>query len=89
VIEVRPELPAGFIAVREGLAACVAPSENVVVVPGYPHGYPRFGFVPVATKGFSCEYPVPDDVFMVTELAPGALRGCTGLVKYDPEFARV
>jgi len=60
-----------------------------VVVLGHPHYYPRFGFVPAATKGLSCEYPVPDEVFMVTELVPGALRGRTGLVKYHPEFARV
>ena len=46
-------------------------------------------FAPAATKGLSCEYPVPDDVFMVTELEPGALRGRTGRVKYYPEFARV
>ena len=44
---------------------------------------------PASAKGLRCEYPVPDDAFMVTELAPGALRGRTGLVKYEPEFARI
>ena len=44
---------------------------------------------PAATRGLRCEYPVPGDVFMVTELVPGALRGRTGLVKYHPEFTRV
>ena len=72
-----------------GLAACAVMGENVVVVLGHPHYYPRFGFVPAATKDLRCEYPVPDEVFMVTELVPGALRGRTGLVKYHPEFARV
>jgi len=89
---VRPERQnagSGSALVREGLAACAALDENVLVVLGHPHYYPRFGFVPVATKGLSCEYPVPDDVFMVAELVPGALRGRTGLVKYHPEFASV
>jgi putative acetyltransferase len=72
-----------------GLAARAEVGESVVVVLGHPHDYPRFGFVPAATKGLSCEYPVPDEVFMVTERVPGALRGRTGLVKYHPEFARV
>jgi putative acetyltransferase len=79
----------GAALVREGLAACATLGERVVVVLGHPHYYPRFGFVPAATQGLSCEYPVPDEVFMVTELAPGALRGRAGLVKYHPEFARV
>ena len=89
---VRPECQnrgIGSLLVREGLAACVGLDEHVVVVLGHPHYYPRFGFVPAATKGLSCEYPVPDNVFMVTELVPGALRGRAGLVKYHPEFARV
>jgi len=89
---VRPERQnagIGSALVRAGLAACAALGENVVVVLGHPHYYPRFGFVPAATKGLSCEYPAPADVFMVTELAPGALRGRTGLVKYHAEFARV
>jgi putative acetyltransferase len=61
----------------------------VVVVLGHPTYYPRFGFVPAAGKGLRCEYPVPDEVFMVAELVPGALQGRTGLVKYRPEFAAV
>ena len=89
MIEIRPETPARFVAVSAGLKACAELGEPVVVVLGRPHCYPRFGFVPAATKGLSCEYPVPDDVFMVTELVPGALRGRTGLVRYHAEFARV
>ena len=89
MIEIHPETPAGFVAVSAGLKACAELGEPVVVVLGRPHCYPRFGFVPAATKGLSCEYPVHDDEFMVTALVPGALGGRTGLVKYDPEFARV
>jgi putative acetyltransferase len=89
---VRPERQnqgIGSALVRAGLAACAGLGENVVVVLGHPHYYPRFGFVPASSRGLSSEYPVPDDVFMVAELAPGALGGRSGLVKYHPEFARV
>jgi putative acetyltransferase len=45
--------------------------------------------VPAATKGLRCEFPVPDEVFMVAELVPGVLDGKAGVVKYRPEFAEV
>jgi len=45
--------------------------------------------VQAAAKALCCEYPVPDEVFMVAELVSGALDGRTGLVKYRPEFAEV
>ncbi|MDQ3258646.1 MAG: GNAT family N-acetyltransferase, partial [Acidobacteriota bacterium] len=62
---------------------------TVVVVLGHPEYYPRFGFVPAKEKGLRCEYPVPDEVFMVAELEPDALTGQRGLVKYRPEFSDV
>ena len=61
----------------------------VVVVLGYPHYYPRFGLVPAVPKGLRCEYPVPDEVFMVAEMVPDAPKGRSGLVRYRPEFAEV
>src|SRR5512139_82905 len=76
----------GSQLVRSGLAACRHLEHGVVVVLGHPHYYPRFGFVPAATKGLRSEYHVPDEFFMVTELIPGALRQRTGVVKYRPEF---
>jgi len=79
----------GSQLVREGLRACVRQGYAVVVVLGHPAYYPRVGFVPAAGKGLRCEYPVPDEVFMVAELVPGALQGRTGLVKYRPELAAV
>ena len=60
-----------------------------VVVLGHPTYYSRFGFVPAVTKGLRCEYPVPDEAFMVAEVVPEALDGRAGLVKYRPEFAAV
>jgi putative acetyltransferase len=62
---------------------------EVVVVLGHPEYYPRFGFAPASSKGLSCEYPVPDEVFMALELREGALSGRRGLVRYSPEFGRV
>ena len=79
----------GSQLVRAGLRECKQIGSNVVVVLGHPEFYPRFGFVPASQKGLSSEYPVPDEVFMVVELEPGALSGRHGLVKYRPEFAGV
>jgi putative acetyltransferase len=60
----------GSQLVRAGLEACQRLGQNVVVVLGHPEFYPKFGFVPAAHFGLRCEYPVPDDVFMVAELTP-------------------
>ena len=78
---------AGSALVREGLAACARRGDDVVVVLGHPAFYPRFGFVPARPLGVMSEWDVPDDVFMVAELTPGALRGRRGVVYYAPEFA--
>jgi putative acetyltransferase len=53
---------------------------------GHPEFYSRFGFTVAKEKGFNCEFPVPDEAFMVAELKPGALGAKSGLVKYLPEF---
>lgn len=79
----------GSRLVREGLNECRRIGHEVVVVVGHPEYYPRFGFVPAARKELTCEYAVPEEVFMVAELEPGALDGRRGLVKYLPEFGSV
>jgi len=79
----------GSLLVREGLLECRRIRHDVVVVLGHPEYYPRFGFVPASSKGLRSEYDVRDEVFMVAELTPGALKGRTGLVKYHPEFGKV
>jgi putative acetyltransferase len=79
----------GSQLVREGLKECQRVGCDVVVVVGHPAYYPRFGFVPASQKGLRCEYPVPDEAFMVAELKPNALSGRQGLVKYRPEFGGV
>jgi putative acetyltransferase len=76
----------GSLLIQSGLEECARLSFKAVVVLGSPAYYPRFGFIPAKEKGLGCEYPVPDEAFMVLELEPGALEGCAGVVKYRSEF---
>lgn len=59
-----------------------------MAVRGNADYYPRCCFFPANQKQLHSEYPVPDEVFMVIELEPGALNGKHGLAKYHPEFGR-
>jgi putative acetyltransferase len=77
----------GSRLVRKGFKESQRLNQYIVVVLGHPEYYPRFGFVPASGKGLRCEYQVPDEVFMVAELIPGALGGRQGLVRYRPEFS--
>ena len=89
---VTPELQnkgIGSLLVREGLNTARRMGQNVVVVLGHPEYYPRFGFEIASRKGLRCEFPSPDESFMVAELTPGALRGITGVVTYLPAFSQV
>jgi putative acetyltransferase len=70
-----------------GLEECRRQGFAAVVLVGHPEYYPRFGFVPAHTYGLECEFPVPQDAFMVRELEAGALGGVGGIVRYRPEFA--
>lgn len=75
--------------IRAGLDRCREAGAALVVVLGHPEYYPRFGFVPAPPLGVTCEYPVPDEVFMLQEMEPGALEGRRGLARYHPAFAAV
>jgi putative acetyltransferase len=79
----------GSQLVREGLRVAAERGATAVFVLGHPGYYPRFGFETARSKGFYSEYDVPEEVFMVSELEPGAVEGKEGLVKYRPEFAEV
>ena len=79
----------GSLLVREGLAACRAAGHDLCFVLGHPGFYPRFGFVPAVPLGFSSQWDVPADVFMVAELVSGALEGRSGHVAYDAAFDAV
>ncbi len=89
VLPERQRRGIGAELVRAALRAARRLGHHVVFVLGHPGYYPRFGFEPARPKGLGCEYDVPDDVFMVAELEPGALAGRTGTVKYRPEFREV
>ena len=60
-----------------------------VVVVGHPGFYPRFGFKPASLYGISCEWPVPDEVFMINVLDPLHMPTVRGMARYRPEFSNV
>jgi putative acetyltransferase len=60
-----------------------------VVVLGHADYYPRFGFTPARPLGITCEWNVPDDVFLVSILDPESMRGVSGMAKYRDEFSSV
>ncbi len=79
----------GSLLVKTGLGECRKRGYDCVVVLGHPEYYPRFGFIPAGKYGIKCGYDVPDEAFMLIELKKGVLSGCTGAVKYEPEFDEV
>jgi putative acetyltransferase len=55
-----------------------------VIVLGHPEYYTRFGFS-VETAA-ALKSPFPPEAFMAVELAPGALEGVHGAVRYPTAF---
>jgi len=89
VLAVRSEFQKqgiGSRLVRDGLKRCRTLEHRIVVVVGHPEYYPRFGFSPARARGLEAPFPVPDEAFMVLELAPGALDAIAGMVRYPPPF---
>lgn len=76
----------GSMLVRNGLKRCLERGHDVVFLIGHPNYYPRFGFVPAATKGIRCGAERLREAFMVAELRPGALAGRQGRMRFQPEF---
>ena len=79
----------GTALIRAGLEQCWQLGFEAVVVVGHASYYPRFGFVRASRFGIRCEYDVPDEVFMATELMPGALAGKSGTIRYHAAFVSV
>lgn len=77
----------GSSLVNAGLEACRIAGHSAIFVLGHPNYYPRFGFQTAADLGFTCEYPVSPEHFMVLEIETGSLAGRSGLIKYHPTFA--
>ncbi len=76
----------GSALVRAGLDACRRLGHRIIIVLGHAEYYPRFGFRPAAPLGIRAPWNVPDEVFMALELAPGALEGVSGMVRYPAAF---
>ena len=89
VVPERQNQRIGSMLMEHGLRRCREEDHPFVVVLGHPNYYPRFGFVPASNFGIKSEYDVADEVFMVMELREGALTGCAGVAKYQPEFNEV
>jgi len=87
VLPTRQRQGIGSALIREGLARCRQLDAIAVVVLGHARYYPRFGFTRGSRFGVTCEYDVPDDVFMVLELHQGSLQGKSGTIRYHPAFA--
>jgi putative acetyltransferase len=77
----------GGLLVSNGIERLCARHCPFVTVLGHPGYYTRFGFRPASGHGITCEWAVPDDVFMVLVLDQSAMRGVSGLAKYRPEFS--
>ena len=60
-----------------------------VIVLGHAEFYPKFGFVPASTRGITCEWDVPDDVFMVLVLDESTMDRARGRAQYRHEFSSV
>jgi putative acetyltransferase len=60
-----------------------------IVVVGHPEFYRRFGFTPASVRGVTCEWEVPDDVFMIHVLDETRMDHASGVAKYRPEFGSV
>jgi putative acetyltransferase len=77
----------GSELVSAGLDECRALGAAGAVVVGHAAFYPRFGFVPASRFGLSCEFEVPDDVFMAVEFVDNAFGNAGGLIRYHPAFS--
>ena len=75
----------GSRLVQAGLDECRRRGQALVVVVGHAGFYPRFGFQPASALGLTCEYDVPDDVFMALRLDETSHPA--GLVRYHSAFA--
>ncbi|MBM4000274.1 MAG: N-acetyltransferase [Planctomycetes bacterium] len=77
----------GSAMVLRGLDECRRAGYGAVVVVGHAEYYPRFGFRRGSSFGLRCQFDVPDEVFMATELRPGVLSS-GGELQYDPAFSQ-
>ena len=81
---------------RQGIGTALVEAGNArlrqtgcpfVIVIGHPEFYPRFGFRLARPLGITCEWEVPDDVFMILVLNEARMSGVTGKAVYRQEFS--
>src|SRR5688500_17833716 len=58
----------GSKLVEEGTRKIRDAGYPFIIVLGHANFYPRFGFKPASTHGVECEWPVPDEAFMLLVL---------------------
>jgi putative acetyltransferase len=86
VVPSRQRQGIGGRLIEAGLRECTDLGFDAVVVLGHTEYYPRFGFVPASRFALRNEFDVPEQYFMALELRATSLRGCAGVVHYDPAF---
>ncbi len=79
----------GSQLILAGLDGCRQIGQDIVFVLGHPDYYPRFGFEPATAKGLHYHQDELAPYFFVIELAPAALAGRTGRVRYLPAFEEI
>lgn len=87
VIPHRQRQGIGSALAEAGMKECRGLGAVGVVVVGHPAFYPRFGFVAASTLGLTCQFDVPDDVFMAVEFVEHALHVPGGMIRYDSAFS--
>jgi putative acetyltransferase len=87
VLPARQRQGIGSQLVRAGLDECRRLGVEGVVVVGHPEFYPRFGFSRASAFALTCEFEVPDEVFMAIELTKDAFTGPGGLIRYYSAFS--
>ncbi len=86
VAPLRQRQAIGSALVLAGLEQCRRSRIAGIVVVGHPEFYPRFGFIPASRFGLTCEFDVPDDVFMAMAMIEGGFGG-GGLIRYHAAFS--
>ncbi|MCC7306450.1 MAG: N-acetyltransferase [Acidobacteria bacterium] len=76
----------GSALVTKGLGWIIDEGFSAVFLIGHPNYYPRFGFTRAGVLGFTCEFPAPDESFLVKELIKGSLENKTGIIEYNKAF---
>lgn len=76
----------GAMLVREGLSRCQSLGWASVFLLGDRRYYSRFGFELASARGLWCDDPLTEHL-QCLELAPGALDGVSGEVRFHEAFA--